>query len=315
MSDDNSGSIAKAAGVGLLGVLGMLGKFADDCGRAGARVASSADDIARVGARGADDVAGFADDVARFGDDLPLPPRRGALPHAPGRGVDVPLSQADEAYAEVVETVVEEGAYTVLETWLEEEDSDESASEVPTMPGRSGATVRVLWSFLPLSDASLEAYLGEVPSQGDIAGHERFRTTDKPVIKPIFSGLTVGRSMGLAEPLKVFVGYVAERQDHLLTWETGPAPIAALQATCLRQRQSCLMVACSEVDLDQPEPCAVAAVGLTKAIASAANVPRAIRSAVAWRNRYERDDMVFHVALVDGDEPRMLRSARHEATP
>ena len=65
--EENKGSFLHVIGVAAVALIGGMARFADDCARVGAHVGSSADDLARVGATGAEELGhlgGAADDLA-----------------------------------------------------------------------------------------------------------------------------------------------------------------------------------------------------------------------------------------------------------
>ena len=319
VAEDDKGGVAKAAGVGLLGVLAMFGRVADDCGRAGVKVASHADDMARFGVKGADDVARFgvkgvddvADDVLRLADDLPHSTRGPLGPRGPAPVADLPpLTKADEVYRELVESAVEEGAYTALDAWLEEDDGE--GARAPSAVGRTlypPPIVLALWSFLPLAESSLESYLGHAPTLAEYSGHGRFRSDDKLIIKPVYSRLPFDRTFGLREELKVYVGYTAPgKPDHLRSWEAGPVPIRQLQRRCFGRRQACLVVACDGLDFDADQPCALAVMRLSKDLRRTASTRAALQRAVEWRQDEGRADLHFYATVVDDGKPRLLQT-------
>ncbi len=318
MADGNGSGVAKAVGIGAVGVLAALGKFADDCGRAGVRAGGAADDLARVGARQADDLARVgakpAGDLTHLGsgrrmgvaDDL----ARTASPAALADDLS-PGARSAELTDEALKTAAEEGSLTLLDAWLAEQDEDEAPLEPnPTFGSRP---VRVLWTFAPLSGDSLEAYLGRSPNQEERSAHERFKDPAGLVIKPVFSGLPVSKAFGLREHLKAFAGYTApDDPTRLRLWE-GKAgesiPITKLLSACLVKRQECMVIACTKLDLTASEPCLLVAKDLVKSATKAASPRAAIGKTISSRNAAKRADLVIHSAAIVEGRPRFMQSA------
>ena len=313
MAEGNGSAVAKAVGIGAVGVLAALGKFADDCGRAGLRAGGAADDLARVGAKPLDDLthlkagrpAGVADDLARTSSPAALADELG-----PGaRSADL----SDEA----LKTAAEEGSLTLLDVWLSEQEEDEESHEAPN-PMLGSRPVRVLWTFAPLAVDSLGAYLGHAPDQKERAGHQRFSDSAGLVIKPVFSELPVSKSFGLRESLKAFSGYTRpDDPTRLRLWEGKAGDsvlITQLLSACLLKGQECMVLACTKSDLNASEPCLVVAKNVVKRAREAASSRAALKATVSARNAAKRHDLVIHTAAIVEGRPRFMHSVA-PATP
>lgn len=322
MAEEGGSGLAKAVGVGAVGILAMLGKFADDCGRAGLHAGGAADDLARVGARQADDLARVgakpAGELTHLGsgrgagvaDDL----TRAASPVALADDLS-PGARSAELTDEALKAAAEEGSLTLLDTWLAGSDEEQEAPEAA--PGLDPRPVRVLWTFAPLSVDSLEAYLGHSPDSRERAAHERFRDSDALVIKPVFSGLPVSKTFGLREDLKAFAGYtVSDDPTRLRLWEAAPGNsilITQLLSACLVRGQACMLLACTKLDWSSAEPCMLTARTVVEAAAKHENRHAALRGAIAARNAAKRADLVIHSAAMVAGRPRFMRSLAADA--
>jgi hypothetical protein len=334
MDRDGGGKVAKVAGAGLIGVLAIFGKVADDCGKAGLRASRSADDIARLGAKEADDFARLAPAGRKGAPHGAGPlgaPGYDALPPGGRLGVAEDLARHTGAGAEGLEqgarraeltdealkTAAEEGSLNMLDAWLSDDgESDEEdgeatdAASAPKPPWHTTPVLRVMWTFAPLAVDDLEAYLGRAPAAADLAGHGRLRNSDGALLmKPIFSGLPVSRSFGLREQLKAFVGYTLEGHDEQLRlWEGGAIAIDSLQSACLLRKQTCIVVACTRLDFAAASPCAATARSFLAASGRQKGPRAAIRVAIRARNEAKRDDIVIHAAAVVDGRPRFMHS-------
>lgn len=322
MAEEGGSGLAKAVGVGAVGILAMFGKLADDCGRAGLHAGAAADDLARVGARQADDLARVgakpAGELTHLGsgrgagvaDDL----TRAASPVALADDLS-PGARSAELTDEALKAAAEEGSLTLLDTWLAGSDEEQEPPKVD--PVLNSRPVRVLWTFAPLSVDSLQAYLGHSPNSQERATHERFLDSGALVIKPVFSGLPVSKTFGLREDLKAFAGYtVSDNPTRLRLWEGATEesiPITQLLSACLVRGQACVLLACTKLDWGSVEPCMLTARSLAEAATKQASRHAALRGAIVARNAAKRADLVIHSAAMVAGRPRFMQSLAADA--
>jgi hypothetical protein len=324
MAEEGCGSgLAKAAGVGFLGLLAILGKVGDDCGRAGLKAGGAADDLARAGATKVDDISrltkvtepgtlgragpigapGAVGDELKVADDL----ARSASPSSVAAEAKAGGTTSDLT-EEALKSAAEEGSANLLDAWLSEDEGTPTLDSIPVEAAQRQSLA--LWTFMPLSTDSLGSYLGRTATPREVAAHERIRNQGPvPILKPIFSGLTVSKSLQLSERLKTFIGYtVADDAQRFRLWEGGAVPISGLQAACLVRKQSCMIIACARMDLDAIKPCALVGRDLAKTAGSAATPREGIRQAIRERDAARREDVVIYSAALRDGRPRFLHS-------
>jgi len=299
MADDSTKAKVGAAGI-LAALAAAFAHGADDCARAGARVGSHADDIARVapvaagelapGARAGGRLAGAADDIGRTGvhagDDLARAgTRRSAafgvaddpalLPHAERAGDDVAEHSLD-----IAENTLDAVDLLLDSSGPSEGSGDDGAGETPSSASAPAA--------LPL--------------------------------QPSFVNLTAGSSKSELERR-----LVAARADQLVfvlgaarppEWNgiwlggTNELSIAEIGSGCTRARRACIVLACEEKALPAASRCLTSARSLVSAAVAAKPVGLVglLRDVLAQRKTRGLTSLAIHRVASTPDGLRMVRS-------
>jgi hypothetical protein len=276
MSDEGAAKKVGVAGLGLAGILGLLARGADDCGRAGARLGANAgDDVARLSVP----AGALADDLGRGAGRVPGRVPVGAVDDVTGAAArgKVPGALADEgvrlggAAAGLGDDAVRAGgAGTTLEEALLEAGMnitlellpigpDDDPEERPVQPARPPSSVR---RTKPLYFGTPGAVTPtRLAALADLPANLRVRTESSSDATH-FLGLVT--TTGMPAPLTVLGRATPDREALVLPSSGAPVRVVDVLRGCYEHGSPCLVLAC---DHDAPSTCDEAAASAWKSAA------------------------------------------------